>query len=256
MTSIEGNDFMANILITGATGNIGCELTRHLKENHRLTLVDIDFSEFPNDLNEGTTRVEADLVVADNWKGLLNNIDVVIHLAGQPSPDAEFYGDLKELNYEIPQNLYNEALEAEHLSRVIFASSIHAVHGYPQDVQVKVSDPVRPNNLYGVSKVYLEALASYHAYKNGIESIGIRIGDYTADHTKLKEDIDEYGMSIFLSARDLNQLVELCLSVELDEPYLLVNGLSNNTFPRLSLDEAREKLGYQPIDNAFEIPKE
>lgn len=221
---------MANILITGATGNIGKELTKHFKDTHQLTLVDIDFSEFPKELKEGTTIVETDLVVADNWENLLDGIEYVIQLAGQPSPDAEFYGDLEELNYEIPQNLYNEALEAERLKRIIFASSIHAVHGYPQNVQVKISDPIRPNNLYGVSKVYLEALASYHAYKNGMESIGIRIGDYT----QLDEEIDEYGMSIFLSARDLNQLIDRCLDAELDEPYLLVNGLSNNSFLRLS----------------------
>lgn len=247
---------MANILITGATGHIGLELSRHLKNKHRLTLVDIDFTDFPSELQDGVTIVETDLVQPEHWEGLLDEVEVVIQLAGQPSPDAEFYGDLEELNYELPQNLYNEALDAPSLRRIIFASSIHAVHAYPNNVQVKVSDPVRPNNLYGVSKVYLEALAAYHAYKNGIESIGIRIGDYTVDHTKLAPEVDEYGKSIFLSARDFNQLIDRCLDAELDEPFLLVNAVSNNTFPRLSLEEAREKLGYDPVDNAFEIPNE
>ena len=195
------------------------------------------------------------MVVADNWDNLLDDIEIVIQLAGQPSPDADFYGDLEELNYEIPQNLYNKALEAKKLKRIIFASSVHAVHAYSNGVQVKVSDPIRPNNLYGVSKVYLEALAAYHAYKNDIESIGIRIADYTVDHTKLADEVDEYGKSMFISARDFNQLIDRCIEAELDEPYLLVNGISNNTFTRLSLEEAQVHLGYEPIDNAFEIPQ-
>lgn len=247
---------MAKILLTGATGNIGTELTKHLKDKHELTLVDVDFSDFPDELSEGTTIVKTDLVDPDNWENLLDDVEYVIQLAGQPSPDAEFYGDLEELNYELPQNLYNKALEAKKLKRIIFASSVHAVHAYPPGVQIKESDPIRPNNLYGVSKVYLEALATYHAYRNGIESIGIRIADYTVDHTKLAEEVDEHGRSMFFSARDMNQLIDRCLEAELDEPYLLVNGISNNTFPRLSLEKARVELGYEPVDNAFELPKE
>lgn len=244
---------MANILITGATGTIGTELTKHLMENHSLTLVDIDFSEFPNELIEKTKIIETDLVDRKNWKGLLEDIEFVIQLAGEPDQDAEFYGDLEELNFEIPHNLFEEALEANRLQRIIYASSIHAVEAYPDHVQVKISDPVRPSGLYGVSKVYLEGLASYHAYVNGIPSIGIRIANYTVNNKTLDEDVDETGMAMFFSARDMNHLIDCCLTTELDEPHLLVNGISNNTFPRLSLDEAINKLGYEPKDNAFEI---
>ena len=62
-------------------------------------------------------------------------------------------------------------------------------------------------------------------------------------------------MAMYFSARDMNHLVDCCLKAELDEPYLLVNGLSNNTFKRLSIDEAKTKLGYQTKDNAFEIAR-
>lgn len=244
---------MANILITGATGTIGTELTKHLKEAHHLILADQDFSNFPEELKEGSEIVEKDLVNRENWVGLLDGVEFVIQLAGQPDQDADFYGDLEELNYEIPHNLYSEAADAKDLKRIIFASSIHAVEGYPDDVQVKIADPVRPSGLYGVSKVYLEALAAYHAFQNEVPSIGIRIADYKVEPSELEQDADERGMASYFSARDMNHLIDCCIKAELNEPYLLVNGISNNTFTRLSIEEARIKLDYAPQDDAFKI---
>lgn len=244
---------MSKILITGATGTIGKELTKHLIKRHQLILVDVDFSEFPEELKQEAQIIETDLVDRENWRGLLEDIEYVIQLAGEPDQNAEFYGDLEELNFEIPHNLFDEALEAEHLKRILFASSVHAVNGYPDDIQVKTTDPVRPSGLYGVSKVYIEALAAHHAYVNDIPSIGIRIANYTIDNEELDSEVDEAGMAMYFSARDMNHLVDCCLEAELNEPYLLVNGLSNNTFKRLSIEEAQNKLDYQPKDNAFEI---
>lgn len=243
---------MANILITGATGVIGTELTKHLITDHNLTLVDIDFSDFSKKLMTEAEIVETDLIVPDNWEGLLDKIEYVIQLAGEPDGEAVFYGDLLEMNYKLPHNLYEEATKAEYLKRIIFASSIHAVGAYPEYVQVKATDAVRPADLYGVSKVYLEGLAAYHAYENGVESIGIRIADYKASEDELDENADKNGMAMYFSSRDMNHLIDCCLKAELKEPYLIVNGISNNTFPRLSFEEARVELGYEPQDNAFE----
>lgn len=166
---------MANILITGANGMIGLELTKYLMDKHHLTVVDSDFSNFPIDLSERVQIVETDLIELKNWEKLLDNIEYIIQLAGQANPEAVFYGDLLESNYKLPHNLYEAATKAKELKRIIFASSIHAVGAYPKDVQIKATDRVRPADLYGVSKVYLEALAAHHAYVNHIESIGIRI---------------------------------------------------------------------------------
>jgi uronate dehydrogenase len=243
---------MANILITGATGTIGTELTKHLSGQHQLTLVDIDFSDFPEELTEGAKVIETDLVLPENWEGILDGIEYVIQLAGEPDAEAAFYGDLLEMNYKLPHNLYEAATQAADLKRIIFASSIHAVDAYPDYVQVKATDPVRPADLYGVSKVYLEGLASYHASIHGIESIGIRIADYKASDEELAENADEHGLAMYFSSRDMNHLVDCCLEAELKTPYLIVNGISKNTFPRLSYEEAQVELGYQPQDNAFE----
>lgn len=243
---------MSKILITGATGIIGTNLTKHLKETHDLVLVDIDFEEFPEELKNGVEIVEKDLSDPKEWEGLLDGVEYIIQLAGNPDPEADFYDELVDLNYVLPQNLFKEAVKSDSLKRIIFASSIHASDGYPDDVQVKATDQVRPDDLYGVSKAYLEALASYYAFKKGVESIGIRIGDYKSDDSEFDPDGDFHSLGMYFSARDMNHLIDCCLQAELEEPYLLVNGISNNSFPRLDIYSARVMLGYQPQDNAFE----
>lgn len=243
---------MAHIMITGATGTIGVEVAKHLINDHELTLVGQDFSDFPKDIADRSHIVSADLTDPDNWEGVLDEIEYIIQFAGQADQDADFYASLLDLNYKIPHNLFQAAIHAKKLKRVIIASSIHAVDAYPENNQVKVTDPVRPKNLYGVSKVYVEALAAHHAYVNDVESIAIRIADYKASDDELEPDADKNGMAMYLSKRDMNHLIDCCLEAEMKEPFLLVNGISNNAFPRLSLEEARVKLGYNPQDDAFE----
>jgi hypothetical protein len=39
---------------------------------------------------------------------------------------------------------------------VVYASSIHAISGYPKDVQVKTTEPVNPGDLYGIELFFIE----------------------------------------------------------------------------------------------------
>lgn len=246
---------MSRILITGAAGTIGTQVARHLSKEHSLTLVDVSFNHFPADLKENITFIESDLTIQNNWSGLLDDIEYVIQLAADSSPQATFYDSLLDLNIKLPFNLFDEATRAPSLKRILFASSIHAVDAYPEEREIRVEDPVRPNDLYGVSKTYLEGLASYYAYIKGIHSIGMRIGDYKVSAAEIPNRPGPHGLSTYLSANDFNHFIECCLStpLKMDEPYMLLNVLSNNTFTRLDLESARKKIGYSPKDNAFEI---
>ena len=135
--------------------------------------------------------------------------------------------------------------------RVIYASSIHAVSGYPPDVQVKTSEPVNPGDLYGVSKCFGEALGRYMAEQEGLSAIALRIGAFQPD-ASAKKEAGINMLDAWVSQRDLNQLIERCIDDE-KLKFAVFNGLSNNRFKRLDISDARELLGYAPQDDQTEV---
>src|SRR5262249_39621390 len=82
----------------------------------------------------------------------------VVHLAANPDPSASWESLLPD-NFITTYNMFTAAQEAG-CRRLIFASSIHAVWNYPREVVVKPDMPIWPENIYGVSKCFGEALAS------------------------------------------------------------------------------------------------
>lgn len=243
---------MTNVLITGATGTIGQAITKHLESNYTLTLVDRDFDKFPKDLAPEATKLTLDLSNSHAWEGLLDEVEFIIHLAGNPDPFAEF-DQLWEANFMIPKLLFEYAEKASHLKRLIFASSIHAVDGYPKGEEIKVTDPIRPDGYYGISKIYMETVANFYAYQKGLQSIGIRIGNYSETGSSFSKEIDLHGLAEIITERDFNHLLDCCLATELVEDCLIINAISNNSFKRLEIASLKALLGYEPSDNAFEM---
>lgn len=180
-------------------------------------------------------------------------MDTVIHLAGNPSPVAD-YSELKTVNMDGTYHMMQAASD-QGCKRLIFASSIHAVKGYPKDEQVKTDSPLRPLDIYGVSKAFGEAMGNYFAYQKGLEVIAIRIGGHRSlDMMGEKgEQPDSYQRSSYISARDMNQLIQRCVEAQLDRPFEIVHGVSENTFKFLDLSDTKEKTGYQPKDNGFDL---
>jgi hypothetical protein len=141
------------------------------------------------------------------------------------------------------------AAKAAGCRRVIYASSIHAVSGYPPDVQVKTSEPVNPGDLYGVSKCFGEAMGRYMAEQEGLSVIALRIGAFQPDSTVLKPDLKI--LDAWVSQRDLNQLIQKCIDAE-NIKFAVFHGLSDNRFKRLDISDARELVGYAPQDDFTE----
>ncbi|MDZ7836321.1 MAG: NAD(P)-dependent oxidoreductase [Alkalibacterium sp.] len=203
--------------------------------------------------NENVTVLELDILNKASCFKVCEGADTVIHLAADPSPSAS-YESVKRINMDGTYNMMSAAHE-QGCRRFIFASSIHAVKGYPRDEQVKTESPVRPFDLYGVSKAFGEALGSYYAYQTDMEVIAVRIGGFRSlDNMKKegKQPVD-YQRTSYISKRDLIQLIDRCVKAKLSRPFEIVHGVSDNAFKYLDLSDTRVKLQYQPQDDGFDV---
>jgi hypothetical protein len=202
-----------------------------------------------DDIEQWGEVVVADLGDLEKLKDICEGVDTVVHMAGDPSPSATWQ-ELLDANIIGTYNMF-VAAKAAGCRRVIHASSIHAVSGYPADVQVKTSEPVNPGDLYGVSKCFGEALGRYVAEKEGLSVITLRIGAFQPlEAAKKEENISM--LDGFVSHRDLHQLIEKCIDVE-NVKFAILHGLSDNRFKRLDISDARELVGYQPQDDFTEL---
>ena len=176
-------------------------------------------------------------------------MDVVIHLAADPSPAADFYGSLLDNNIKATYNIFRAAKD-QGCRRVIYASSIRALEGYPQGAPLAPDLPVRPIDMYGVSKCFGEATAHAFATSEGLSSIVVRIGTFDPQWGERKPSAA--GLSRIISARDMSQLLVRCVETP-DIPFAIVHGLSDNRIKRLDIESTRALLGYAPQDDGFEL---
>ncbi|HET9912349.1 MAG TPA: NAD(P)-dependent oxidoreductase [Anaerolineales bacterium] len=239
------------VLVTGGCGKIGSYFVRFASEKYIIRVVD-KVAWDPERL--GPFSVEslvADLQDPTACRQACEGMDMVVHLAADASPEADFEDSLLGNNIIATYNMFRAAREAG-CRRFIYASSVHAVAAYPPDVQIKVNMPVRPTNLYGVSKCFGEALAAHFAFNEGLPGIALRIGAYVfPEHP---EDLLPTEWDAFLSPDDFNDLLVRCLETP-NITFAIAHVISDNKFKRLDLTETKEILGYQPKADAFELFK-
>jgi nucleoside-diphosphate-sugar epimerase len=239
------------VLVTGAAGNIGSYFARHAHRRYDLRLM-VHGDEKPERIeriHKFGRVVEGDITKLDQMTSLCAGTDTVLHLAANASPRATWV-ELLGPNIVGTYNTF-VAAKAAGCRRVIYASSIHAVSGYPVDVQVKTSEPVNPGDLYGVTKCFGEALARYMAEQENLSSICLRIGAFQPREAAEKFDGIEMA-DAWVSRRDLQQLIERSIDV-VELRFAILHGLSDNRFKRLDIADARQLVGYAPQDDLTEV---
>ncbi|MCA1596970.1 MAG: NAD(P)-dependent oxidoreductase, partial [Chloroflexi bacterium] len=142
----DGHASGRRVLVTGAAGRIGSYFAEHSHQKYKLRLMVQDSDQGTAAIQPFGEVVSADLLDLDRMKEVCAGIDTVVHMAGDPDPSAT-WRELLDANIIGTYHTF-VAARAAGCRRVIYASSIHAVSGYPADVQVKTSEPVNPGDLY------------------------------------------------------------------------------------------------------------
>ena len=234
------------VLLTGAGGRIGTAFRQFVGDRYDLRLVDRDLAKIGDP--GPYEAIQADLSDLSACESACAGMDAVLHLAADPSPRADFYGSLLDNNIKAMYNIL-AAAKAQGCRRVVYASSVQVIEGYPLDVQPKPTDPIKPMNLYAVTKAYAEALGHYFAYAEGLSNVAVRVGAFEGN--RVHQDPDARTLSAFVSKRDLSHLFVQCL--EADVQFAIVQAVSDNRFKRMDITSTREAVGYAPVDDSFRL---
>lgn len=163
---------LKKLLLTGAAGGVGKVLRPHLGQFAQ-TVVLSDIAEI-TDLAGHESFLACELGDRGAVDALFDGgVDGVIHLGGisvEKPFDMILNGNIVGL-----YNLY-EAARMNGMPRIVFASSNHVIGYYRREERIDSSVYPRPDSLYGVSKVFGEAVASMYFDKFGQETLSVRIG--------------------------------------------------------------------------------
>lgn len=246
------------VLITGAAGNLGEKLRRHLEGRYELRLVDLN--------PRGDAAIQAaDLSVwEERWFEAFADLDAVVHLAADPCAH-QTWQQLTAPNLDAMINVFEAAARAR-VPRLVYASSNHVMGGYkdlPEPSQLTTTLPPLPgahyttdgvprdSTAYGAAKLFGERLGKCYAESYEMSVLAVRIG-WVRPGDNLPEELpagrEDWFRLMWLSNRDFYRLMECCLTAELPQRFAVINGMSNNAGMRWDLKHTRLVVGYEPLD--------
>ncbi len=151
------------VLVTGAFGNIGSRVVRHLlAAGHRVVAVDL---QTPKTM-AAAARLEGSLEVvwgnicdAALWPRALTGVDTVVHMAAIIPPAADRNPALTvAVNQTATLELIRHMEDSPTARRLVFASSM-VVAGHEQQLRtppLRIDEAPRPTDLYGQTKAECE----------------------------------------------------------------------------------------------------
>ncbi len=197
-------DNMKRILVAGAVGQIGSELTMELRKQYgNDNVVAMGRKTKPSDelLNSGpfvygnvTDYEELSQIIKEN------EIDTVYLMAAILSAVGEKY---PQLAYDVNMNgLYNtlEIAREQKLTRVMVPSSIAAFGPSTPRENTPQETVLKPTTMYGVTKVAGELLADYYFQRFGVDVRGLRYPGIISSETLPGGGTTDYAVEIFYEA--------------------------------------------------------
>lgn len=226
------------VLLTGASGALGRVLTKSLSaQGWKLVLTDI--APFPDAVPAGCSFTRADLSDGVAILRLAEGCGAIIHLGGVSveRPFEEVLGP----NIRGLYHIYEAARREK--ARVIFASSNHSVGFHERSASIPANTPFLPDGYYGLSKAYGELMGRMYWFKHGVESVFVRIG------SAREEPIDARMLASWMSYGDLSSLMVKAVTAR-NVGCVVIWGASKNARMTWWRDDARDALGWAPVDSA------
>jgi UDP-glucose 4-epimerase len=160
------------VLVTGGAGYIGSVVTEELvKDDHDVVVFDNLSKGHREAIVSGTEFVEGDLSAVSTLRNTLatNKIEAVIHMAADSLVGESVQNPSKYYRNNVVNGLnLLDAMREAGVDRIVFSSTA-AVYGEAEKQPIEETDPTKPTNPYGESKLAFE-----HALRWFAEAYGLR----------------------------------------------------------------------------------
>lgn len=193
---------MKRILITGSLGQIGSELTLKLRKEYGIdNIISTDIREVNNEITKDGIFEILDVLDGDKIFEISKkyNVDTIIHLAALLSANGE---KNPKNTWDINMGSVLNCLEvSRELNLKLFVPSSIAVFGNntPKD-NTPQNTIMRPNTMYGVTKVSGEMLCDYYFQKFGVDTRGLRFPGLISYMTLPGGGTTDYAVDIYYKA--------------------------------------------------------
>ena len=245
-------DINKKILVTGASGQIGIELTAALREKYgteNVIAIDIRETEIAK---SGPFKI-CNILDFNKYKKIVNdnNVGTVYHLAAILSANGE---KNPKLCFDVNMNGLQNVLEvAKEFNQKIFCPSSIAVFGpdvpkenTPQDVALN------PTTVYGLTKVAGELLCDYYFNKYDVDVRGIRYPGLISWKNKPSGGTTDYAVEIYFGAAQ-NEQYECFVSEETKLPMMYMPDAIRGTLELMNapLDSLKNHSNYNLSGMSF-----
>ena len=245
-------DINKKILVTGASGQIGIELTAALREKYsteNVIAIDIRETEIAK---SGPFKI-CNILDFNKYKKIVNdnNVGTVYHLAAILSATGE---KNPKLCFDVNMNGLQNVLEvAKEFDQKIFCPSSIAVFGpdvpkenTPQDVVLN------PTTVYGLTKVAGELLCDYYFNKYDVDVRGIRYPGLISWKNKPSGGTTDYAVEIYFGAAE-NEQYECFVSEDTRLPMMYMPDAIRGTLELMGapLDSLKNHSNYNLSGMSF-----
>jgi nucleoside-diphosphate-sugar epimerase len=195
---------MNRILVLGACGQIGSELTMELRKRygnnsvvatgHRTKPSEKLHDSGPFEFADILDRESVERVITKHGVDTIYNMAAILSARGEQNPQLAFRVNVL--------GLYNVLeLGREHnLERIMVPSSIAAFGPSTPKVNTPNETLMRPTTMYGVSKVTGELLGNYYFQKYGLDVRGVRYPGIISSGTLPGGGTTDYAVEIYYEA--------------------------------------------------------